>query len=121
VGCWLDRYELKDRASEVLSFRITDRLRIKTLSGVALPEPFSAVDELAADIVACIRFRGDQFESDDQLEEWLTADGITYPPERLSEALSQLIVCGLLIRPDPEGWGAPHPGYLSTPSVLVRY
>ena len=35
VGCWLDRYELDDRASEVLLCQITDRLRIKTLSGVA--------------------------------------------------------------------------------------
>jgi hypothetical protein len=84
-------------------------------------EPFSRVDELAADIVATIRSRSDRFESDEQLVDWLAEDCITYADAELSEALLQLQLGGLLRRPPDEGWRVPRPGYLSTPSVLMRY
>jgi hypothetical protein len=84
-------------------------------------EPFSRTDELAADVVASIRAHGDGFESDEQLGEWLLSDGIVYTDKALADALSQLLVCGLLLRPDPERWGAPRPGYLNTPSMSRPY
>lgn len=82
--------------------------------------PFNRIDALAADIIACIRTRGDSFESDEQLVEWL-ASGVTYTGEDLSAALLQLQISGLLRRPPEEGWGIPQPGYLSTPSLSRTY
>jgi hypothetical protein len=92
-------------------------LLLRSSSYLPAWEPFSRIDALAADIIASIRSRGDRFKSDEQLAEWLAEDGTIYTERGLADALSQLLVCGLLIRPDPEGWGAPRRGYLNTPSV----
>jgi hypothetical protein len=72
-------------------------------------ELFGRIDALAADIIACIRSRGDRFESDEQLAEWLAEDGITYTAADLSEALLQLKVSGLLRRPPDSLWYRPIP------------
>jgi hypothetical protein len=97
------------------------RLVMRTTRAFHSSEPFSRVDELAADVVASTNARGDRFDSDEQLAEWLAEDGIAYADAELSEALLQLQLGGLLRRPPDEGWRVPRPGYLSTPSVLMRY
>jgi hypothetical protein len=96
------------------------RLVMRTTRAFHSSEPFSRVDELAADIVASIRSRGDRFDSDEQLVEWLIEDGVTFSAAEFSEALMQLMVAGLLIRPVEDAW-TPQPGYLTTPSVVARY
>jgi hypothetical protein len=46
-------------------------------------------DELAANIAACIKRRGDRFENEDQLGSWLDQDGISYAAQSLAVALHQ--------------------------------
>jgi len=79
---------------------------------------FSHIDELAAAIHACIRKRGDHFQSDEQLEQWLAVDGVLWWGQEFSDAIEQLEVAGWLSRPHrSQDWPSdPLPGYLITPS-----
>jgi hypothetical protein len=66
---------------------------------VPVGETFNATDELAADVHACIKRHGDNFGSDEQLEEWLAEDGISWSGYQLRDAVEQLEVAGWLHRP----------------------
>jgi hypothetical protein len=97
----------------------------RTLMMANLPAGFSQssdrfddIDGLAADVHASIKKRGDRFDHDEQLEQWLAEAGISYEPEQLRDALEQLEVSGWLSRPHRNrDWPSdPLPGYLVPPS-----
>lgn len=98
------------------------RLVMRTTRAFHASEPFSRIDDVAADVVACTRRRGtDQFDSDVQLVGWLTEDGVTFTAAELGEALLQLQGARLLVRPVEEDRWTPQPGYLTTPSMSRAY
>jgi hypothetical protein len=51
---------------------------------------FDRNDALAADVCSTLRRHGDRFSSDEQLQSWLTEDGVQWSPEELTEALDHL-------------------------------
>jgi hypothetical protein len=79
---------------------------------------FDHIDGLAADVHASIKRRDDRFESDEQLVQWLTEDGIEWTVDALGGAVEQLEVAGWLSRPHRlrDFTRDPLPGYLDTPS-----
>jgi hypothetical protein len=79
---------------------------------------FSDIDSLAADVHGCIKRRGDAFDSDEALEQWLAADGVLWSGREFSDAIEQLEVAGWLSRPHrARDWPSdPLPGYLIAPS-----
>jgi hypothetical protein len=81
-------------------------------------DPFDRIDSLGADVHASIKKRGYQFDSDEQLEEWLAADGVVWSGQELHDVLQQLEVSGWLSRPHrARDWPSdPLPGYLITPT-----
>jgi hypothetical protein len=48
---------------------------------------YDRTDALAADVCAVLRGHGERFSSDEQLQSWLTKDGVQWSPEELTEAL----------------------------------
>jgi hypothetical protein len=78
---------------------------------------FDRIDALAADVHACIKRRGDRFDHDPQLTEWLAQDGVEWSGLELRDALQQLEISGLLSRPHRlRDWHSdPLPGYLVSP------
>jgi hypothetical protein len=81
---------------------------------------FDHIDSLAADVHASVKKRSDRFESDEQLQQWLTEDGIEWTVDALRDAVEQLEVSGWLSRPHrSRDWHSdPLPGYLVSPSWM---
>jgi len=54
----------------------------------------TGIDALAADVHATIKKRGDRFDHDPQLAEWLGRDGIEWSGQQLRDAVEQLEASG---------------------------
>jgi hypothetical protein len=69
--------------------------------------------QLAADVCTTIKQRGQRFESDERLADWLDEDGISYSYDELAAALRQLERISRLRRPHQDQWRTdlPLPGY----------
>src|SRR4029450_3082542 len=72
------------------------RLVMRTTRAFHSSEPFSRVDELAADVVASTNARGDRFDSDEQLAEWLAEGGIAYADAGVSAGVVSMALGGTL-------------------------
>jgi hypothetical protein len=81
--------------------------------------PYDETDALAADVCSAIRRRGERFESDDQLVQWLTEDGVRFTPESLAVALRQLEHSGRIKRDVAEHFWSSQPvgGWYMPPHI----
>jgi hypothetical protein len=75
---------------------------------------------LAAEVHGAVKKRSDSFESDEQLQQWLTEDGIEWTVDALRDAVEQLEGAGWLSRPHrSRDWHSdPLPGCLVSPSWM---
>jgi hypothetical protein len=74
---------------------------------------------LAADVCAVIKRRGDRFESDEELVQWLETDRVPFTPGSLSTALHQLTSIGRIKRNVADQWNSeqPLPGMYVEPRI----
>jgi hypothetical protein len=88
--------------------------------------PYDQTDRLTAAVAACIKRRGDQFDSEDQLGGWLAEDGVAFDAQTdaqtLAVALHQLESIVRLKRPRQDQWNTdlPLPGYWIPPRIYVE-
>jgi hypothetical protein len=80
---------------------------------------FDSTDVLAADVCAVIKRRGDRFESDEELVQWLETDRVPFTPGSLSTALHQLTSIGRIKRNVADQWNSeqPLPGMYVEPRI----
>jgi hypothetical protein len=60
---------------------------------------YEEIDVLATDIAAFIKRRGDEFDNEDQVQGWLTEEGIEWDEQTFFAALGQLEQLGRIKRP----------------------
>jgi hypothetical protein len=81
---------------------------------------YEEIDVLATDIAAFIKRRGDEFDNEDQVQGWLTEEGIEWDEQTFFAALGQLEQLGRIKRPRTDQWNSLDrdlPGYWMPPRV----
>jgi hypothetical protein len=81
---------------------------------------YNGFDALAADIAAVVKQRGEEFESQEQLRQFLDEDQVQYELHSLVVAVCHLESIGRLKRPRQDQWrdDVPLPGYWVPPRIF---